>query len=120
MIRRPPRSTLFPYTTLFRSQWYAARWGIEVFHRILKSGCQIEERQLGTADRLEACLAIDAVVAWRIHHLTFLGRVTPDLPCTAVFEDDQWKAITVFKTRRPPPETPPSLREMIRMVAQLG
>src|SRR5689334_24379508 len=21
MIRRPPRSTLFPYTTLFRSQW---------------------------------------------------------------------------------------------------
>src|SRR2546422_2097351 len=23
MIRRPPRSTLFPYTTLFRSLWYA-------------------------------------------------------------------------------------------------
>src|SRR3712207_7746001 len=22
MIRRPPRSTLFPYTTLFRSHWY--------------------------------------------------------------------------------------------------
>src|SRR2546430_6769807 len=22
MIRRPPRSTLFPYTTLFRSQWF--------------------------------------------------------------------------------------------------
>src|SRR2546426_8001909 len=24
MIRRPPRSTLFPYTTLFRSEWYAS------------------------------------------------------------------------------------------------
>src|SRR2546421_9483941 len=24
MIRRPPRSTLFPYTTLFRSRWSAA------------------------------------------------------------------------------------------------
>src|SRR3712207_8304053 len=24
MIRRPPRSTLFPYTTLFRSEWYVA------------------------------------------------------------------------------------------------
>src|SRR3712207_7564005 len=23
MIRRPPRSTLFPYTTLFRSVWYS-------------------------------------------------------------------------------------------------
>src|SRR5258708_29298352 len=26
MIRRPPRSTLFPYTTLFRSSRLAARW----------------------------------------------------------------------------------------------
>src|SRR2546427_8427612 len=25
MIRRPPRSTLFPYTTLFRSAWHASR-----------------------------------------------------------------------------------------------
>jgi len=103
-----------------RVQWYAARWGIEVFHRVLKSGCQIEDRQLGTAERLEACLAIDAVVAWRIHHLTWLGRATPDLPCTAVFEDDQWKAVVVFKTRKPPPAQPPSLREMIRSIAQLG
>src|SRR3989449_11537300 len=102
MIRRPPRSTLFPYTTLFRSvrcwaiharetsplpegvepidwrlltnvpvctlaeaveklQWYALRFQIEVYHRVLKSGCQIEERQLGNAERIEACLAIDLV-----------------------------------------------------------
>jgi len=103
-----------------RVQWYARRWGIEVFHRILKSGCQIEDRQLGTADRLEACLAIDAVVAWRIHYLTWLGRATPDLPCTVAFEEDQWKAVIVFKTRKPPPEQPPSLRQMIRSIAQLG
>src|SRR3712207_6964882 len=25
MIRRPPRSTLFPYTTLFRSKWWSAK-----------------------------------------------------------------------------------------------
>src|SRR3989475_12980306 len=25
MIRRPPRSTLFPYTTLFRSRWHRSR-----------------------------------------------------------------------------------------------
>jgi len=116
--------TTVPVTSLAdaieRVQWYARRWGIEVFHRILKSGCQIEERQLGTADRLEACLAIDAVVAWRIHYLTWLGRATPDLPCTVAFEEDQWKAVIVFKTRKPPPEQPPSLRQMIRSIAQLG
>ena len=46
-----------------RAQWYAARWGIEVFHRTLKSGCRIKDRQLGTAVRLKNCLAIDLVVA---------------------------------------------------------
>src|SRR3989442_2541941 len=30
MIRRPPRSTLFPYTTLFRSNWLSARPGFTV------------------------------------------------------------------------------------------
>src|SRR3989449_10529984 len=36
MIRRPPRSTLFPYTTLFRSLWKARRLlrGIELERRI--------------------------------------------------------------------------------------
>jgi hypothetical protein len=103
-----------------RVEWYAVRWGIEVFHRILKSGCRIEDRQFGTADRLEACLAIDAVVAWRIHYLTALGRATPEVPCTVAFEDEQWKAVLVFKTRKPPPAQPPSLRQMIRIVGQLG
>lgn len=105
---------------LERLRWYACRWNIEVFHRTLKSGCNIEDRQLGTADRLEACLAIDMVVAWRIQHLTWFGRAVPDMPCTAVFDDDQWKAIFVFKTKKPPPPQPPSLRQMIVMVAMLG
>src|SRR5258708_25415573 len=30
MIRRPPRSTLFPYTTLFRSPWQGSRWDCTV------------------------------------------------------------------------------------------
>jgi hypothetical protein len=105
---------------LERLQWYACRWNIEVFHRTLKSGCKIEQRQLGTADRLEACLAIDMVVAWRIQHLTWFGRAVPDMPCTAVFDDDQWKAIHVFKTKKPPPPQPPSLRQMIILIASLG
>jgi hypothetical protein len=105
---------------LERLQWYACRWNIEVFHRTLKSGCKIEERQLGTADRLEACLAIDMVVAWRIQHLVWLGRAVPNLPCTAVFTDEQWKAIVVFKTNKPPPPQPLTLRQMMVLVAALG
>lgn len=38
-------------------EWYSGRWGIEVYHRTLKSGCRIKDRQLGSADRLESkCL----------------------------------------------------------------
>jgi len=101
--------------------WYVARWGIEVYHRTLKSGCKIEERQLGSADRIEACLAIDLVVAWRIFHLTKLGREVPEVPCTVFFEETEWKALVAYKTGNPvPPATTPTLREATRMVASLG
>jgi Druantia protein DruA/Transposase Tn5 dimerisation domain/Transposase DNA-binding len=106
---------------LEKLRWYALRWGIEVYHRTLKSGCKIEERQLGHADRIEACLAIDMVVAWRIFHLTKLGREVPDVPCSVFFEEAQWKALAVYINRNPiPPRQPPSLRQATRMVASLG
>jgi len=106
---------------LEKLQWYTRRWGIEVFHRVLKSGCQIETRQLAGADRLEACLAIDMVVAWRIFHLTKLGRETPEVPCTVFFEEYEWKALVVFVHQNPKlPDQAPTLRKAIHMVAGLG
>jgi len=102
-------------------RWYSLRWGIEVYHRTLKSGCQIEQRQLGTAARIEACLAIDLVVAWRIFHLAKSGRETPDVPCTVYFEEAEWKALAAYLSKNPvPPAQPPSLREALRRVATLG
>jgi len=102
-------------------KWYTRRWGIEIFHRTLKSGCKIEERQLGNADSIESCLAIDLVVAWRIYHLAKLGRAIPDVPCTVYFAEEEWKALNAFITKNPiPPEKAPTLREAIRMVASLG
>lgn len=101
--------------------WYTVRWGIEVYHRTLKSGCKIEERQLGTAERIETCLAIDMVVAWRIIYLTRLGRDTPEVPCTVYFEEAEWKALTAYVTQNPvAPEKTPTLREATRVVASLG
>jgi hypothetical protein len=102
-------------------EWYTKRWCIEVYHRTLKSGCKIEERQLGSAIRIEACLAVDMVVAWRVYHLAKLGREVPDVPCTVFFEEAEWIALTAFITKDPlPPVQPPSLRQAMRMVASLG
>ena len=107
---------------LEKVDWYTKRWGIEVFHRTLKSGCKIEDRQLGNNHRLEACLAIDLVVAWRLFHLAKLGRETPDVPCTVFFEEHEWRALVTFHDRVPvaPDAPPPTLRDATRMVAQLG
>jgi hypothetical protein len=104
-----------------RIEWYSGRWGIEVYHRTLKSGCRIQDRQLGTADRLESCLGIDMVVAWRIYHLTMLGREVPDTPCTVFFSDVQWKALCCYVNKSlVPQDKPPSLRQAIFMVGAMG
>jgi hypothetical protein len=110
-----------PEDAFEKLDWYAKRWGIEVFHKTVKSGCRIEERQLATEPRLENCLAIDLVVAWRILLLTMLGRHDPDQPCTAFFEEYEWKAVIAF-TQGPEnvPEVTPSIREVTRIVAGLG
>jgi hypothetical protein len=108
-------------TAVERLTWYARRWGIEVWHRTLKSGCRIEKRQLGDSERIEACLAIDLVVAWRIYYLTKLGREVPQAPCTVYFEEAQWKGLMAFTTKNPvAPKQPPTLRDAIRLVAGLG
>jgi hypothetical protein len=110
-----------PEDAFERLNWYARRWGIEVYHRILKSGCRVEARQLEQAHRLLNCLAIDLVVAWRIYHLTALGEQTPEVPCTIYFTDSEWKALCTFVSRtQTPPELPPSLNEAVRLLGQLG
>src|SRR2546422_8586859 len=46
MIRRPPRSTLFPYTTLFRSRWERGRARTALERRPAEAGCRRESRKL--------------------------------------------------------------------------
>ena len=57
-------------------EWYALRWKIEVFHKILKSGCQAERSKLRTAERLVNLLALFCILSWRIFWLTMLNRMT--------------------------------------------
>ncbi|MGA7875837.1 MAG: hypothetical protein WCA08_09250, partial [Desulfoferrobacter sp.] len=63
------------------------RWRIEDWHRVLKSGCRIEEAAHKTAERLKRSIAINLVIAWRIMLMTLLGRETPELPAEVLFSD---------------------------------
>ncbi|WP_404295565.1 IS4 family transposase (plasmid) [Microvirga sp. RSM25] len=59
--------------------WYALRWKVELFHKILKSGCRAEESKLRTAEWLVNLLSIYCIVSWRIFWLAMLNRVVPDV-----------------------------------------
>jgi hypothetical protein len=101
--------------------YYTLRWKIELWHKILKSGCRIEERQLESFERLERVLRVDAVIAWRVLFLMTQGRIQPQLPCTVALEDYQWKALYAFlKKALPPRGQPPHLGEAMLLVARLG
>jgi Transposase DNA-binding/Transposase Tn5 dimerisation domain len=101
-------------------RWYQARWEIELYFRILKQGCQIEKLRLEAPERLERCLAIYMLIAWRLHHLTHLARAYPNGPCSIVFEAKEWRTIYLIHHHKRPPQKPPPLRMMTRMLAQLG
>lgn len=101
--------------------YYARRWSIERYHFVLKSGCKVEDLQLESIDALETALATYSIVAWRLLHLTYQARLTPDAPCDLVFEPAEWEALCCRISKKPtPPKKPPTLREAVRMVASLG
>lgn len=100
--------------------WYLCRWQIEIFFKILKDGCKVEELQLQTLDRLTNCIALYMIISWRILFMTMLGRSCPDLPCTVVFSTEEWQTAYMMTYRMQPPTMPPTLNEMIIMVAGFG
>ena len=101
-------------------QYYCVRWMIEVFFRVLKTGCRIESRPFEEIDELLSCLAVYLIVAWRTLYVCRLGRSCPDINCEVVFEPAEWKSVWKVVRREDPPREPPPLGVMVRLDAQLG
>jgi Transposase DNA-binding/Transposase Tn5 dimerisation domain len=101
--------------------YYLCRWGIEVWHKVLQSGCTFEQRQLGSAAGLARALSLYSVVAWWVLYATLLARLTPEIPCTVLLELEEWQTLycAIHKTTTPP-ATPPTLGQAVRWIAQLG
>ena len=92
------------------ASYYACRWEIEVFFRMLKSGCKIEELQFEREDRLQVSLAMYLIAAWRVLYVLKLGRACPDMGCDAVFTEAEWKSVYVIAKQKPAPESPPDIQ----------
>ena len=67
-------------------EFYRRRWRIEEWHRVLKTGLNIEEYQNRTAERIKRRLAIDMAIGWRAMFLTTTGRQNPGAPAELFFD----------------------------------
>lgn len=110
-----------------RVRWYTLRWRVERYHLVLKSGCRLEQRQLGTGGRLECALALYSIIACRHLQLTYAARLTPDAPATGpaglgLLAPDEWPLL--WAVRHPtdplPTTAEPPVRDVVRELAGLG
>jgi hypothetical protein len=85
-------------------QWYCRRWGIEEWHRVLKSGCAVEQREFKTAEHLKRVLAFDLILAWRILALIKLGRAVPHAPAQLFYTPEELKLL--IRAVKKNPRTP--------------
>ena len=99
--------------------WYAQRWKIETFHKILKSGCKAEDFKLRAAARLTNLIAVLCVVAWRVFWLTMVHRTNPHTPAALVFTDRELEILNhLTGENRPTPRK--SITHYVAIVAKLG
>ena len=99
-------------------QWYALRWKIEVFFKILKSGCKVEESKLRTAEGLCKLIAIYSVLAWRVFWMTMLNRESQTLAPQFAFSDIETKILDHAKPDKGPVKK--TLSNYILKIAKLG
>jgi len=100
--------------------WYGQRFAIETWHKVLKSGCQVERCLLETAERLARYLTLFSIIGVRLMHVAYLARLAPQLPATEVFSQEEIEALHVRVHHARPPDKPPTLREAVRMIGSLG
>ncbi len=101
-------------------QWYSLRWKIEMFHKILKSGCKAEDSKLRTAERLVNLISIFCIVSWRIFWMTMLNRIAPGAPPNVALTEPEMRLLDhLVPDRRPLPEHK-SLSGYIIKIARLG
>ena len=102
-------------------RWYAKRWKIEVFHKILKSGCRAEDARLRTADRLVNLIAVFCLLSWRNFWMTMMNRLAPNAPATLVLTEEECAILDQLTPDRPgSPGADKNVARYLTQIAKLG
>lgn len=109
-----------PEAAVEKLRWYAQRWKVELFHKILKSGCRVEAARLRTADRLAKLLAVFCILGWRIFWTTMINRIAPDAPPRSALTEAEITVIDRAVRDRPTIPGGKTLSHYLTKVACLG
>jgi hypothetical protein len=101
-------------------EWYRIRWSIETWHKVMKSGCKVEDCRLEHGVRLQRYLTLFSIIAVRLMRVTYLARAQPEAPATTVFSAAEIEALQIRCDPNPTPPSAPTLREAVRMLGRLG
>jgi hypothetical protein len=104
-----------------KAGYYIQRWKIECFHHVLKSGCTIEKLQERSMEKTKVLILMYSVIAVFIMNLTYRAWLNPDLPCTILSEDDEWKLLycAANKTKKTPDKAY-TIKQAVDYVGWLG
>lgn len=97
-------------------QWYSYRWRVEEYHKILKSGCQVERYRLA-AEGMKPLLGFLSVIAAGLLRLTYLQRTQPEMPVEAVLNSVQIQVLKAKSSRLPKTLT---IGWAVESIARLG
>ncbi|MDR3192514.1 MAG: IS4 family transposase [Treponema sp.] len=101
--------------------YYMQRWKIERFHYVLKSGCCVEELQERSIDRTTSLILMYSIIAVMILNMTYMGRLTPELPCSVILGEEEWKLLyCVANKTKKGPKKPYTVKEAIEYLGRLG
>lgn len=100
-----------------RARWYRCRWLMEEFHKVLKSGCRLEDRRMHTVAALLNLLAILTPIGMRVLRLRDLARLAPDLPATQVASTEVVQIVALLDQRAPQDWT---VRDLCCAIARFG
>lgn len=104
-----------------RVTWYALRWIIEEYFKVLKTGCRIEQRQFETLQPFEVSLALSMLTAVKLLQLSKLARIDPEQPAsTTLSADEEQVLIQHAEVHRHRPAKPLRLSEAVTLIAMLG
>jgi hypothetical protein len=102
-------------------EWYALRWKIEVFHKILKSGCKAEESKLRTAQRLANLISVFCILSWRVFWMTMLNRSARAVPPNIALTETEIGLLDhLMKDKARKPLQRKTLSHYLTKIARLG